>query len=488
MDKLLGVPFGCFEQTTSVTYPNILILDYLRQTEQAKPEIELTAEEYISLGYQRLMTFEVGGGGFSWFGDAPANKILTAYGLMQFHDMDRVYEIDERIIERTAQWLRQQQNQDGSWSPDAQYLHAESWAAIQNNEILPTAYICWALGEIGDRGRSVEKGLDYLRKKIDAAKDPYMLSLIANAFVSVEPNSPTTAEILKKLVSMAKREKDAVYWQSGMASVTFTRGQGADIEATGLATYALIRSGRHADIVSQALTYLIRAKDPQGIWYTTQGTIIALRAFVAALGGTSETVNAQVAVMVNGKKVADLSVDRSNADVMHQVDLEGPFGPANTVEITLKGEGNFLYEIVSKYYLAWETVPKSLKPTLAIDVDYDRTRLAVNDIVEVEAEVRLTRPGRAEMVIVDLGIPPGFQVLTPTLDELVGKSIQKYSLTSRQVIIYLDEVVFGKPVTVKYGLQAKFPVRAKVRASRAYEYYNAEEATFDPPVEMRVSM
>jgi uncharacterized protein YfaS (alpha-2-macroglobulin family) len=56
LDKLFGVPFGCFEQTTSVTYPNILILDYLRQTEQVKPEAEMTAEEYISLMiWQRSM-------------------------------------------------------------------------------------------------------------------------------------------------------------------------------------------------------------------------------------------------------------------------------------------------------------------------------------------------------------------------------------------------------------------------------------------------
>ncbi|GAI31366.1 unnamed protein product, partial [marine sediment metagenome] len=147
LDKLFGVPFGCFEQTTSVTYPNILILDYLRQTEQVKPEAEMTAEEYISLGYQRLLSFEVKGGGFSWFGNAPANRVLTAYGLMQFNDMAQVYEIDERIIERTAQWLKNQQNKDGSWTPDPQYCHAESWTTIQKSEILPTAYICWALGD-----------------------------------------------------------------------------------------------------------------------------------------------------------------------------------------------------------------------------------------------------------------------------------------------------------------------------------------------------
>jgi hypothetical protein len=488
LDNLLGVPFGCFEQTTSVTYPNILILDYLRQTDQIKPETEMTAEEYISLGYQRLMTFEVQGGGFSWFGDAPANKILTAYGLMEFNDMSRVYDIDERIIERTATWLKSQQNDDGSWSPDAQYLHAESWGRIQKNEILPTAYICWALGEIGDRGSEVTKGLSFLRKNLKAVKDAYVLALVANAFVAIEPNSATTVEVLKELVGMAKRENDAVYWKSNVPSITFTRGQGADVEATGLATYALIKSGKYGDIVTQALTYLIRVKDQRGVWYTTQGTIIALRSLVAALGGIAEDVDAQVAVTINGHKAGEFQVDKSNADLMHQLDLSKHIQDVNTVEIMVQGKGNFLYEIVSRYYLPWEIVPRKEKPPFVISVDYDRTNLVVNDIVDVDVEVELMMPGRAQMVMVDLGIPPGFQVLTPTLDEHVGKTIEKYSLTSRQIIIYIDEVVAGKPVLLSYSLQAKYPIRAKVRASRVYEYYNTDDEAVEQPFEMRVTL
>jgi uncharacterized protein YfaS (alpha-2-macroglobulin family) len=487
LDNLLGVPFGCFEQTTSVTYPNVLILDYMRQTEQIKPETEMKAEEYISLGYQRLLTFEVPDGGFSWFGDAPANKVLTAYGLMEFNDMAKVYDIDERLIERTVQWLINQQNKDGYWSPDAQYLHAESWTRIQNSEILPTAYICWALGETGDRGNAVTKGLNYLRKNIKAVKDPYMLALVANAFVAIEPNSATTAEVLKKLISMAVKDKDAVYWESSMPSITFTRGKGADVEATGLAVYALIRSGKYGDIVTDALTYLIRNKDQSGTWYTTQGTIIALRSLVEALGSINEKIEAQVLVTINGNKAAELEIDQHNADLMHQIDLSQYIKKQNTIEIMLKGEGNFLYEVVSKYYLPWEIVPRPQKPPFDISVNYDRTKLAVNDIVDVDVKIDLVRPGRAEMVIVDLGIPPGFSVLTPTLDEHVGKKIQKYSLTQRQIIIYLDEVVSGKPVTLSYSLQAKYPIRAKVRSSRVYEYYNTSDEAVEQPFEMKVT-
>jgi uncharacterized protein YfaS (alpha-2-macroglobulin family) len=59
LDSMLRMPYGCFEQTSSTTYPNVLVLDYLKTTNQAAPEVQMKAEEYINLGYQRLTTFEV---------------------------------------------------------------------------------------------------------------------------------------------------------------------------------------------------------------------------------------------------------------------------------------------------------------------------------------------------------------------------------------------------------------------------------------------
>ena len=34
---MLQMPGGCFEQTSSSTYPNLLVLDYLKKTETITP-------------------------------------------------------------------------------------------------------------------------------------------------------------------------------------------------------------------------------------------------------------------------------------------------------------------------------------------------------------------------------------------------------------------------------------------------------------------
>jgi hypothetical protein len=131
-------------------------------------------------------------------------------------------------------------------------------------------------------------------------------------------------------------------------------------------------------------------------------------------------------------------------------------------------------------------VPAQKEP-MTIKVAYDRTQLAAEDIINVTAVVTNNRPAAAKMVIVDLGLPPGFTLMPDNLNKLVEKNvIEKYSTTGRQIIVYLREVA-GKPVEIKYQLLAKYPLRAKTPKSAVYEYYNPEIRVEDKPAELTVS-
>ncbi len=179
LDSMLRMPGGCFEQTSSTTYPNALILDYLRTTGKATPEVEKKAKEYLAAGYQRLLSFEVPGGGFSWFGSAPANKILTAYGIEEFFDMARVHTIDRRVIERTQEWLVKQQKADGSWAPDSSFINEGATNHFNNDVTRITAYIAVALKHTGYKGAAVARASDYVRNAMgnEKAHDAYTLAL-----------------------------------------------------------------------------------------------------------------------------------------------------------------------------------------------------------------------------------------------------------------------------------------------------------------------
>jgi CD109 antigen len=92
------------------------------------------------------------------------------------------------------------------------------------------------------------------------------------------------------------------------------------------------------------------------------------------------------------------------------------------------------------------------------------------------------------MVIVDLGLPPGFTLMPDNLNRLVeDKVIEKYSTTGRQIIVYLREVDHAKPVQIRYQLLAKYPLKAKTPKSATYEYYNPEVRAEAEPVQLVVS-
>ena len=150
-----------------MTYPNVLVLDYLQTTGQTNPELEMQAEKYVATGYQRLLTFEVNGGGFSLFGQPPARPFLTAFGLMEFSDMAQVYPVDEALIERTAQWLLDQQQSDGTWSDSGQSEHWRISSAAPT-----TAYIAWALIEAGfEDTQGVGRAIGYIRESASGEED-----------------------------------------------------------------------------------------------------------------------------------------------------------------------------------------------------------------------------------------------------------------------------------------------------------------------------
>jgi hypothetical protein len=116
---------------------------------------------------------------------------------------------------------------------------------------------------------------------------------------------------------------------------------------------------------------------------------------------------------------------------------------------------------------------------LSIDLTYDRARLAQDETVTARVRVQNNTPARAKMVMVDLGIPPGFEAAGEDFAELLdttrgkaGGKIEKYTITSKQVILYLDGLNPRQAAEFTYRLRARFPVRAQTPASRVYEYYN----------------
>ena len=492
MDAILQMPGGCFEQTSSSTYPNVLALDYMKRTKKLTPEVHAKAEGYIANGYQRLLTFEVQGGGFSWFGQAPANKILTAYGLMEFSDMSKVYEVDPRLIERTQQWLASQQLEDGSWKPDTNFINEGATNRYNASVLRITAYIAWSLENTGYQGAAVEKASKFIHSHLSEKLDPYTLAVLANFAVDYVKDRDFTRQAMGMLLDSRDEQGDQIWWTSEETGV-YSTGTSAAVETTGLATQALLKWGQASPSTRKALAFLTSKKSASGAWGSTQATIMALRALLLASEKGAADVNGDVEIALNGKTVTQLRLTPANNDLFHQFvykDLNAK--EANLVEVRFTGKGSLGYQVVGEYFVPWDE--KAAEEPLFMSVQYDRTRLAQDDIATATATVRNNLNKTANMVMVDLGIPPGFDLLSEDLQDYLEKSagkksgrLQKFSQTATQAILYFDSFAPGETITLGYRLRAKYPIRARTFPSRVYEYYDPEINSIARPTQLEIA-
>ena len=110
LKRLIREPYGCFEQTSATTFPLVMLIQYIdEQTQKSEKmlKMRMDAEEKMKSGIKRLLGYECKKGGFDWFGRDPGHPTLTAYGVWQFIEMNRISNfIDLKVIDRSLDWLR----------------------------------------------------------------------------------------------------------------------------------------------------------------------------------------------------------------------------------------------------------------------------------------------------------------------------------------------------------------------------------------------
>jgi hypothetical protein len=467
-----------------VTYPNILILDYLKRAKNSTPEVRMRAEQYINLGYQRLLTFETPGGGFDWFGSPPAKTVLTAYGLLELTDMARVAPVDEGLIDRAKRVLLQRQQPDGSWRVDAQ---AHDLGAVADTEAA-TAYVTWALAHAGGAQAAVDRGLAFLESRVNDDSDHYVLALAANAWAAASPRAETTRRLLDMLERGKRSQGQSVSWGTRLRTLTRGGGDTAEVETTALAAQAFLRGEQHAGTASAALNFLVRQRGPSGAWATTQATILALQGLVAASGGAGDREPATIQVKVNGRDAEPLQITEKNADLMQTVDLTPYLGPAeNQVTLSIGGKNHPLYQLISRCYVPWTARTAPARPTVDIRVVHDRATLRQNDVLTERVTIRSNAREPLSMLIADIGLAPGFAPEAESLNDLVHRRlIDRFEVTPRQLILYLRDLAPGRQLRLPIRLRARFPVRAKTPPSTVYEYYNPTNRRVSPPARIEV--
>lgn len=486
MDSMLQVPNGCFEQTTSTTWPNVLVTSYMKSTGQLTTAIELKADSLISAGYQRLLTFEHGGGGFSWFGeqDPAPNVSVTAFGVMEFADMRAVHLVDDAMLARTIQWLAGRQASSGAWEGEQTEFFSFQTSAVRN-----TAFVVAALASAGYAGPEIAKGVAYLEGALDASPDAYTLALVTEAVVTAAPTSAFATTLLARLDAAKTVDGEKVRWNADDTQTNFyATGSDASVSATAIATHAMLSAGGYPSTAGKAIAWLVSQRDANGNFGSTQATIWTLRALiVAATKGTDAAVGV-LDVLVDGVKASTLSLARDQSDVTTTLDL-GSLATTgdHVVSLAFAGTGSPSFHLVAGYNVPWAGASEPPGP-LGIEVAYDRTSLALDETVGATVTVTNREAVVEHMVLVTVGIPPGFAVVTDDFaDELAAGTISRFESTGKQLIFYVPTVAPGAPVVVGYRLRATMPVTVEDGGGEVHPYYEPEARSTTPSQKLVVT-
>ncbi len=440
LDSMLREPHGCFEQTSSINYPNIMVLRYLKQAGRADPILRARAEDLLARGTQRLLTFEVNrSGGFSLYGNAPASVWLTAYGLMQFRDMERVQAVDPALLARVKGFLR-----------------ANGRNARGLDEL---AYVVMALGR--DAPRELVSSLSDQYASLQA--DAYLCALGA---LAMAPHDLALAGSLA--AQLPKHVRDGVLY--GRRSLGWRHGRGTAAETTALAALALMKTGKEPVFAQTLIRKLPELAHAGRGWGTTHATVFALKALLAAAPANAERKPVRVTIEASGETIE-----------LNEAKLYAPI-------VVRPGDGSLrvrveprdvVVRLAGTAFVPWgDGAPAA--DGIRFAIAYDRTEVRRGGVVRGIA--RLERTSRAmDVPMIEWGMPAGFRPVDGDLAAHVAAGrLRRWERSGRMLRLYLPPLpqgVYELPVT----FIATAAGELHSAASRAYPYYEPDRVAVERP-------
>lgn len=481
---ILREPSGCFEQTSSANYPNILALRYMQEHDVANPEFTSRAKDMLKRGYGKLTSFECSQKGYEWFGGDPGHEALTAYGLMEFQDMAAVYDVDQDMVTRTAKWLLDRRDGKGGFTRNPRALDSFGGAP----QDITDAYIVWALSETHDDEilAKLEKEIDHVIELADKSEDPYLIALIAAAACNVE-----RVEGAQLLAKLAEFQQEDGHLEGKDGTITRSGGISRKVETTALAAIAWLKRPEFVPSSNKAIEWITKSRQGAGGFGSTQATILALKALIENAKANRKIVNdGELILHVDGVEVARTGFKAGATQAIRLENVAQHLKPGkNELTIKLTGDNEMPYAVGMEYRtprpVSSEACPVELSARLAAD------KVKAGDTVGLWMELENTSGEGQPMTLAIVGLPAGLEARQEQLEELkdAGK-FDYYELRARELIFYWrslgPEVTGDKKHTFNLDLIAEIPGKYTGPASRTYLYYTAEEKNWSAPLEIAI--
>jgi uncharacterized protein YfaS (alpha-2-macroglobulin family) len=466
--RLIQDPYGCFEQTSSTTYPLTMAQQYFTSHTGVDPKLVSAAQEKLEAGYKRLVSFECSDKGYEWFGENPGHEALTAYGLLHFTDMAQVREVDHQMITRSRDWLYKQRDGKGGFSRKRRALH--TWLEDRDAS---NGYILWAMLESGAKG--LDQEIAAFKSAAAESANSYVTALGANVLALAGQR----ADAKKLMEKLAAKQGKAGFVDGATTSIVGSGGEALAIETTALAVLAWLHDPAFAGSIERSMKYLADSCQ-DGRYGSTQSTVLALRAIVAYdRAHARPKAPGSVRVLVDGQPVGGpVPFDRTTQGTIKLPEIAERLGAGkHRIEVKMEGGAPMPYSMGVEYSALRPDSAKECK--VGIDVKLTRPTIAEGELVEAYATItnRSKQPVPTPVAIV--GLPGGLEPRHDQLKELVKKgTIDAYEVIGRDVVLYWRGLDGAQQVSVPLSLVAAVPGTYTGPASRAYLYYTDEHKTW----------
>ncbi len=453
IESMLREPYGCFEQTSSSTYPNVFILKYLKESGKSNAEIEKKAMGYIEAGYKRLSGFETAQNGFEWFGKTPPHEALSAYGLLEFTDMQEFIKVDKKMLERTKQFLLSRKDGNGGFK--LSNTGYDQFRSVPNK--IANIYIVYALTQAGI-GKEIKLEYETAIKAAISSNDGYQLSMMAIAANNMNNDNDFTSLLIKLNENYKKLNLQSE------TSVVNSRDASLRVEALSLYAIALCREKNpKIALIAELITKILAEKSYYG-YGSTQATVLALNAVVSfSKLSNKASKDVKIDFVLNSKKLT--GSEFLNTDC-------------------IEGKNNFSVEyadnnksIPYNFEVAYNTFtpPNSEKAALHITSTINNKNPKIGETVRLQIAVQNKEDILQPMAIAKIGIPAGLIIQPWQLKEMMEKKeFAYYEIFDNYLVIYWMGFKQNETKVINLDLKATIEGTYKAKASNVYLYYTPE--------------
>ena len=479
LQRLIQEPYGCFEQTSSTTYPLVMAQQYFQSHTGVDPALVARSAEMLDKGYKRLISFECPNKGYEWFAGDPGHEALTAFGLLEFTDMAQVREVDAGMIGRTREWMLKSRDGKGGFKRERRALH--TWLTDPD---CSNAYICWALLCAGQDAKTIAAEIAAVKEA--AAKNPnsYVQSLTANV-LALSGDMEGARALMQKLA--AKQIKDGSV-SNGTMTIVGSGGEALMIETTALATEAWLKDASFAGNVENSIRFLAESCKA-GRYGSTQSTVLALRAITAYDKQRARPkAPGKLRIFVDGQSVGGpVSFDQTTQGAIKMPDISELLSTGERkIELKMEGGGSMPYSLAVNFNAIKPASSKECKMDVAVSLT--NNTVAEGTVTEANVTVINNSKEPVPTPVAIIGVPGGLEVRHDQLKELVksGK-IDAYEVIGREVVLYWREMKALQKVELPLSLVAAIPGTYTAPASRAYLYYTDEFKNWADPMKVTIT-